>query len=89
MTRWLIFCLLSLLWGCSGNQAKKSPDITEENSLWPASVGVVSLVSNPGLSPEVALLDIGLVIFDSGIPDDLSGLSKLGIINHGSTHAFI
>ncbi len=79
MTRWLVFFLLALLWGCSSNQVKKTPDITELNPGWPAPVGVVSLVSTPGLPDESALLDIGLVIFDTGVPDNPSSLSKLGI----------
>ena len=44
----------------------------------PAPVGEVDLV-RAGSLPETSLLDVGIVIFDPGIPEDESTHSKLGI----------
>lgn len=69
----MIRCLLMLgsLWLYSGIVAADQDD-------WPAPVGQVSLKVSTAASPE-ALLDVGLVILDAGIPEDESSHSKLGI----------
>ncbi len=69
MSRCLL--MLSCLWLCSSVVAADQND-------WPAPVGRVSLETSAAASSE-ALLDVGLVIFDAGIPEDVSTHSKLGI----------
>jgi len=74
----IVFCAL-LLGACSGSAKKETfePAIAEQAVAWPAPVGSVALlVTN---SPPVPLLDVGVAIFDAGVPADKSTHSKLGI----------
>ena len=71
---------VSLLAACAGS----GPAVTEPVPVaasqpeWPAPVGEVPLQpAPPGAGPD--RLDVGLVIFDPGIPEDVSTHSELGI----------
>ncbi len=79
MRRWLVVYLLVVLWGCSGSPQKSGPAPPSEGPSRPVSVGEVTLAYPGANTPEYALLDIGLVIFDPGIPSDPGTHSKLGI----------
>ena len=70
MKRWLLVCVLSTLGACSGNQQKSAPESTAALDQWPNPVGIVDLRLPATETAEVAALDIGLVIFDPGVPRD-------------------
>jgi hypothetical protein len=77
--RCLILCVLAALCACSGNQQKSLPESTTQLEQWPGPVGEVDLRLPVGATAEFALLDIGLVIFDPGIPENAASHSKEGI----------
>ena len=79
MTRCLLFLLSMALLGCSGSPEKSVKTSPEVGSTWSAPVGSVSLNRARAGTPEYEMLDIGLVIFDPGIPSDPGTHSKLGI----------
>ena len=74
-----VLCVLAVLWGCSGNQQKSAPAATTQLGQWPDPVGNVDLQLPATATAEFALLDIGLVIFDPGVPADAASHSKEGI----------
>jgi hypothetical protein len=64
---------------CAGCPSAGSADaVAMSPSQWPAPVGGVDLVLDPN-ADEVSLLDVGLVIFDPGIPPDPAEHSEQGI----------
>jgi hypothetical protein len=77
---WLILCMCTVLWACSGNQEKSARDpqvaLLEQ---WPGPLGHVDLRQSAGALDNFSLLDIGLVIFDPGVPLDAARHSKEGI----------
>jgi hypothetical protein len=75
----LLFFLLGSLLGCSANTEKPDSSGAGLNPAWPDPVGEVALILPDGPPAENALLDVGLVIFDPGIPEDAATHSKLGI----------
>ncbi len=70
--------LLCLLCACSSNSRQSTSVASEETTAWPAPVGEVSL-QVAGQTAENARLDLGLIVFDPGIPADESTHSKRGI----------
>lgn len=80
MKCWLILCICAALWACSGNQEKSARDpqvaLLEQ---WPGPLGHVDLRRSAGALDDFSLLDIGLVIFDPGVPLDAARHSKEGI----------
>ncbi|MEP1472240.1 MAG: hypothetical protein ABJK20_07115 [Halieaceae bacterium] len=65
--------------GCSGTtKPAPEPVAAQGSAVWPAPVGVVGLQRGSPRS-NMPLLDIGIAIFDPGIPDDESTHSKRGI----------
>ncbi|MEH6581687.1 MAG: hypothetical protein V7754_07105 [Halioglobus sp.] len=75
----LLAGILALLWGCSGSPDKNEASSSQSSEPQTVAVGDVNLRLPSGVPAEYALLDIGLVIFDPGIPKDPASLSKLGI----------
>jgi hypothetical protein len=74
----LTLVLTLALVGCGGSSPKKEPP-PEKNQRWGEPLQSVALML-PSSEPEPhALLDVGLVIFDPGIPADPVNNSKLGI----------
>lgn len=71
-----LLCRLTLLCSLMLNVPVQAAQ--PEAAALPAPVGRVELVQ-PRAPSEAAMLDIGLVIFDAGIPPDESTHSKLGI----------
>ncbi|MEP4485040.1 MAG: hypothetical protein ABJ013_05395 [Halioglobus sp.] len=79
MRRLLITLGAAFLVACSSSPKKVAvePTVPEQAVAWPAPVGKVPLlVTN---TPPEPLLDVGVVIFDAGVPADESTHSKLGI----------
>jgi hypothetical protein len=86
VSRWLIVVLMVMLNACSS--AGRAPEMPIgdtgppegeiEAPQWPLPVGNVQL-NRPASSAEVELLDVALVVFDPGLPDDPSVMSKRGI----------
>ncbi|MEP0202701.1 MAG: hypothetical protein ABJ084_01165 [Halioglobus sp.] len=77
--RLLITLAAALLVACSSSPKKVAVESTlpEQAVAWPAPVrSVPLLVTN---SPPQPLLDVGVAIFDAGVPADESTHSKLGI----------
>ena len=75
----IALCLALVLSACSGSQRQAPvPDVPDGTVAWPAPVGTVALKRNQSPS-GVPLLDVGIAIFDPGIPEDASTHSKLGI----------
>jgi hypothetical protein len=75
----IALCLALVLSACSGSQRQAPvPDVPDGTVAWPAPVGTVALKRNKSPS-GVPLLDVGIAIFDPGIPEDASTHSKLGI----------
>lgn len=62
----------------SGPVAKAEPEGLAEAVVWPSPVGSVSL-QLASSEPSTTLLDVGVAIFDAGIPEDESTHSKLGV----------
>jgi hypothetical protein len=54
------------------------PSLAQQETPWPTAVGAVNLVSVVS-APAGRQLDVGVAIFDPGIPPDKSTHSKLGI----------
>ncbi|MEH6593126.1 MAG: hypothetical protein V7746_22845, partial [Halioglobus sp.] len=75
-----LLSILVLLSGCSGSPDKKEASSSQSSASQTVvmPVGDVNLRLPAGVPAEYALLDIGLVIFDPGIPKDPASLSKLG-----------
>ena len=72
-------CLTLVLCACGSSQRQAPvPDVPDGTVAWPAPVGTVTLQRAQPAS-GVPLLDVGIAIFDPGIPDDASTHSKLGI----------
>ena len=72
-------CLTLVLSACGSSQRQAPvPDVPDGTVAWPAPVGTVTLQRAQPAS-GVPLLDVGIAIFDPGIPDDASTHSKLGI----------
>jgi hypothetical protein len=71
--------LLFLFLGACGSSGQKPVDPAQQAAFaWPAPVGVVTL--NKGRNVvDSARLDLGIIVFDPGIPKDASTHSKLGI----------
>ncbi|QIB67268.1 hypothetical protein [Kineobactrum salinum] len=71
--------LLLVLTGCSAGPAPRAVAEPEETltESWPAPVGQVDLQRLPQ-APEAAL-DVALVTFDPGLPEEQAGLSRRGI----------
>ncbi|MEH6589771.1 MAG: hypothetical protein V7746_05935 [Halioglobus sp.] len=78
MIRIFVCSLLVVLAACSGSTPKKQAPGEAYGQVWPQPVGNVRLAQSKAV-PESALLDVGLVIFDPGIPEDRSTHAKLGI----------
>jgi len=78
MRRILILVLFVFLAACSST-SEKPEQSTVLSPGWPPAVGDVALVQARQSLPDSALLDIGLVVFDPGIPEDRATHSKLGI----------
>ena len=70
--------LLFLLCACSSNSKQSTSVASEEAAAWPAPVGEVKL-QVAGQTAENARLDLGLIVFDPGIPADESSHSERGI----------
>jgi hypothetical protein len=76
----LVLCgLFVVLSACSGSAPKEQVPGDAYGQAWPQPVGNVALAAPDAVVPESALLDVGLVIFDPGIPKDRSTHGKLGI----------
>jgi hypothetical protein len=76
--RKLSLLLLLFLVGCGSNGQKTAEPALESASAWPAPVGAVTL--NKGESVvDSTRLDLGVIVFDSGVPKDASTHSKLGV----------
>ncbi len=73
---WL--ALLLLLAGCSSVGTPTDVAAKEQAGEWPPSVGEVELRVAQQVD-EAALLDLGLIVFDPGIPEDESSHSERGI----------
>lgn len=77
--RFSLAILLVLVAACSTNtKPAPEPVAAEGSAVWPQPVGRVSLQQASG-RPNMPLLDVGIAIFDPGIPDDESTHSKRGI----------
>jgi len=76
--RKLSLCLLLFLAACGSNGQKGPEPAIEAVSVWPVPVGVVTLnkAESAVVSPR---LDLGIIVFDPGIPKDASTHSKLGV----------
>ncbi len=71
--------LLFLFLGACGSSGQKSVDPAQQAALaWPVPLGVVRLNQEEGVV-ESARLDLGIIVFDPGIPKDASTHSKLGV----------
>ncbi|MEH6571092.1 MAG: hypothetical protein V7709_18580 [Halioglobus sp.] len=79
MKKLLLVLLTVALCGCTGSAPKKEPQGPEANQLWGEPLRSVALMLPPSEPEPHALLDIGLVIFDPGVPEDPVNNSKLGI----------
>ena len=67
------------LCACGGSQRQApATDAPDAAVAWPTPVGAVGLQRDQRRS-DGPLLDVGIAIFDPGIPDDASTHSKLGI----------
>jgi len=67
------------LCACGGSQRQvPAADAPDAAVAWPAPVGAVGLQRDQRRS-DGPLLDVGIAIFDPGIPEDASTHSKLGI----------
>jgi len=75
-----LLCIMSLvlLAACGSNDRKVSPLENDEVVSWPAPVGTVSLQRGRQIT-EDARIDLGLVVFDPGIPSDESTHTERGI----------
>jgi hypothetical protein len=71
--------LLFLFLGACGSSGQKPVDPAQQAALaWPAPVGVVTLSKGKNVT-DSDRLDLGIIVFDPGIPKDASTHSKLGI----------
>jgi hypothetical protein len=71
--------LLLLFLGACGSSGQKTVDpAVEAASAWPAPVGAVRLIKGQGVV-EPARLDLGIIVFDPGVPEDASTHSRLDI----------
>lgn len=78
MRRLLCIISLVLLAACSANDRKTTQIEDEQTALWPTAVGVVSL-DKVRQTSEDARIDLGLIVFDPGIPEDESTHTEHGI----------
>lgn len=78
--RILLVLLLALAAAGCSNNAKQAPEpeLAQGSAAWPAPVGEVGL-RRSSTHTDMPLLDVGIAIFDPGIPDDESTHSKRGI----------
>ena len=75
----LLLAFVALVLGACSAQPPTTPEpVTDAAVDWPSPVGKVALVQ-PSPSANLPLLDVGIAIFDPGIPEDESTHSKLGI----------
>ncbi|MFT6955503.1 MAG: hypothetical protein ACJAYC_000499 [Halieaceae bacterium] len=71
--------LAALVVACStGPRVAPEPDVITGSAAWPSPVGRVNLKISQ-YSSTMPLLDVGVAIFDPGIPEDASTHSKLAI----------
>ena len=75
---WLVFLTIALC-GCTGSAPKKEQQRPATSQLWGEPIQSVALMLPPSEPEPHAMLDIGLVIFDPGVPEDPVNNSKLGI----------
>lgn len=75
---WLVF-LTIVLCGCAGSTQQKEQQRPATTQQWGEPLQSVALMLPPAEPEAHALLDIGLVIFDPGVPEDPVNNSKLGI----------
>lgn len=76
--RKLSLLLLLFLAACGSNSQKTADPAREAASAWPNTVGDVTLTKGQGVV-DSARLDLGVIVFDPGIPNDASTHSKLGV----------
>ena len=70
--------VLLLLTGCASTPGSQSPQpLPMALQTWPPPVGAVALETLP--APPRPALDLALVSFDPGIPEQTAGLSRQGI----------
>ncbi len=75
----IIVLLASIVVACSsGPTTAPEPEVVTGSLVWPSPVGRVNL-KVAQYSSTMPLLDVGIAIFDPGIPEDESTHSKLGI----------
>jgi hypothetical protein len=76
--RKLSLLLFLFLGACGSNGQKTAEPALEAVSVWPAPVGVVILSKGEGVVDSTRL-DLGVIVFDPGVPKDASTHSKLGV----------
>lgn len=72
-------CLLLCAWlaACAGGAPDSAPQPMAETAQWPAPVGAVTLQRINDVGD--AALDVGLVVFDPGLPEDVTSHGTRGI----------
>ncbi len=79
MTRAFFIVGLLLVSACSSNLMKSTPvNTAEANVAWPTAVGTVALARLPQNTGD-RRIDLGLIVFDPGIPSDESTHTERGI----------
>ena len=79
MKRFFIVTAVVLLAACGASTSKAAASDTQAGvATWPAPVGTVAL-KRAGQVAEDARLDLGLIVFDPGIPKDESSHTELRI----------
>ena len=74
----IAFGLITLLAACTGSQSQPQADVAEVIPAdWPTPVGKVSL--NFGSPVPAVSLDVAVVVFDPGIPEDESTHRRLNV----------
>lgn len=74
----LLAAVLIALAGCSSSKSRVEVETFEAPANWPSPVGQVRLNRASG-GAEAELLDVGIVVFDAGIPADPATHTKLGV----------
>ncbi len=75
--RWLVMVLSLALVACAGGGGRQADPEPQPDPGWPEPAGVVSL--NVAQGEPAQWLDVGIVVFDPGIPEDPSTHSRQGI----------